>query len=495
MTLALRYAVRSDVGLIREGNEDSAYAGPHLLAIADGMGGHAAGEVASAVAIRALAPLDADTEGVDLLRALASAVADANATLREITAADPATEGMGTTLTAMLWADSDVGVCHIGDSRAYLLRERQFYPITHDHTLVQTLVDDGRLTKEEAANHPQRSLVMRALQSGVPAEPDLMMLQAQVGDRYLLCSDGLSDVVTDETLRHTLISVDDLGEAAEALIDLAIRSGGPDNITCVLADVIDSTDRPSPPGPEPIMVGAVAADSGITPLRGDSPATRAHQLTHGRPRPSAGSDPEEDQDLDSESVGYAVSHRRQRRYPVVTFSLATLLLVVIGGASYGWQMTRNLYYVGVADGNVAVFRGLNDPVAGIHLSSVVQRTSIPVTAVPKTEADQITSTIETDSLSQARRILLRIQQGYQCVRANDQLSEWIAHQPKPTPSPDARARGKPAGTRSAATPTPKTGSHPGPGGSAAGRPAAHRPAYPPRPAMPSYCTDLPGVSG
>ena len=241
MTVALRYVVRSDVGLLREGNEDSAYAGPHLLAIADGMGGHAAGEVASAVAIKTLAPLDADTTGVDMLAVLGAAIADANAALRLITQTDPATEGMGTTVTALLWHGSQVAICHIGDSRGYLLRDGALRQITHDHTLVQTLVDEGRLTPEAAASHPQRSLVMRALQSSIPADPDLEMFEARVGDRFLLCSDGLTDVVTDETLRMTLSELTDLDAAVDQLVDLAIRSGGPDNITCVLADVIDPT--------------------------------------------------------------------------------------------------------------------------------------------------------------------------------------------------------------------------------------------------------------
>ena len=240
MTLALRYTVRSDVGLLREGNEDSAYAGPHLLAIADGMGGHAAGEVASAVAIATLAPLDADTSGMDMLQALADAIAEANAELKQITMTDPSTEGMGTTLTALLWSGEEVALCHIGDSRGYLLRDGEYHRITHDHTLVQSLVDEGRLTPEAAASHPQRSLVMRALQSSVPAEPDLAMLKAKVGDRYLLCSDGLSDVVSDDTVHKTLMELTDLDAAVGQLIDLAIRSGGPDNITCVLADVIDA---------------------------------------------------------------------------------------------------------------------------------------------------------------------------------------------------------------------------------------------------------------
>ena len=283
MTIALRYTVRSDVGLLREGNEDSAYAGPHLLAIADGMGGHAAGEVASAVAIATLAPLDADMTGIDMLQALADAIADANAELRQITLTDPSTEGMGTTLTALLWSGDEAALCHIGDSRAYLLRDGVFHRITHDHTLVQSLVDEGRLTPEAAASHPQRSLVMRALQSSVPAEPDLAMIKAKVGDRYLLCSDGLSDVVSDDTVHKTLMQQADLDSAVGQLIDLAIRSGGPDNITCVLAEVID-TDAGQAPTQDVIVVGALTggADQPVEPLRSDSPAARAHLLATGK---------------------------------------------------------------------------------------------------------------------------------------------------------------------------------------------------------------------
>jgi len=154
MTLALRYAVRSDVGLLREGNEDSAYAGPHLLAVADGMGGHAAGEVASAATINTIAGLDSEHSGADLINALADAVASANMRLQEIIISDPAVEGMGTTLTALLWSDGHAALCHIGDSRAYLLRNGEFYQITHDHTLVQSLVDEGKITEDDVATHP-----------------------------------------------------------------------------------------------------------------------------------------------------------------------------------------------------------------------------------------------------------------------------------------------------------------------------------------------------
>ena len=266
MTLALRYAIRSDVGLLREGNEDAAYAGPRLLAVADGMGGHAAGEVASAAAISALSRLDEDVPGTDLLDALADAVSDANHTLHDMVVADPSFEGMGTTLTAMLWSGGRVALCHIGDSRAYLLRDREFHQITHDHTLVQTLVDEGRISPDDVATHPQRSMLLRALDGRADVEPDLTLLEARLGDRYLLCSDGLSGVVSEETLHKTLATVANLDEVVLQLVELAIRGGGPDNITCIVADVVDSATTSLPPSDASVMVGAASNGSGGPPL-------------------------------------------------------------------------------------------------------------------------------------------------------------------------------------------------------------------------------------
>ena len=290
MTLALRYAVRSDVGLLREGNEDSAYASPRLLAVADGMGGHAAGEVASAVAIASVAALDGSTApNGDLLGALKEAVHSASDTLHQMASADPAVEGMGTTLTAMLWAGQGYALCHIGDSRGYMLRDGELYQITHDHSLVQSLVDEGRLSQEEAATHPQRSLILRALDGRGEAEPDLSMRKAMPGDRYLLCSDGLSDVVSAETLHHALSTVPDLDDVTVQLIELAIRGGGPDNITVIVADVVDTDTTALAPTTAPVMAGAAShGTAGDLSLleRADSPAGRAQMLAHTAPQPA-----------------------------------------------------------------------------------------------------------------------------------------------------------------------------------------------------------------
>lgn len=259
MTLALSYAVRSDVGLLREGNEDSAYAGPHLLAVADGMGGHAAGEVASAAAVTTLAPLDVENPGSDLAGALGDAVATANLRLQELFISDPAIEGMGTTLTALLWSQGHAALCHVGDSRAYLLRDGRLIRLTRDHTLVQSLVDEGTITEDDVATHPYRSLLLRALDGRTTAEPDLVPLETYPGDRYLLCSDGLSGVVSEQTLHQVLASVQDVDEVTSRLVRLAIEGGGPDNITCIVADVIDPRSSRVPSTGQPAFAGAAAS--------------------------------------------------------------------------------------------------------------------------------------------------------------------------------------------------------------------------------------------
>ncbi|MGO8726612.1 MAG: PP2C family protein-serine/threonine phosphatase [Streptosporangiaceae bacterium] len=442
MTLALHYALRSDVGLLREGNEDSAYAGPHLLAIADGMGGHAAGEVASAVAISALVPLDADRppDG-EMLGALAAAVASANGTLHEMSVADPSVEGMGTTLTAMLWSDTQVALCHIGDSRAYLLRDGDFFQITRDHTLVQSLVDEGRLTPQAAATHPQRSLVMRALQSSTEAEPDLSMREARLGDRYVLCSDGLSDVVTEQTLHKTLVTVADPEDAVGQLIELAIRSGGPDNITCIVADVVDTVTGPVAPSRGHVLAGAAANGGGAPRLRDDSPAGRAHLLAQGylqagdltnhrQPAGERAADSGEAGEADgADGEDLADSGPSRRRWPVVTTILAVLILVIAVGGYSAWRYTQTQYYVGSDGRQVIIYRGIAQKVAGLSLSSVYQRTGIPLSHVSATEASQLP--LSTDSLADARRTVQNIRFDYNCEQANLRLQQWEANKPKP----------------------------------------------------------------
>jgi protein phosphatase len=424
MTLALRYAVRSDVGLLREGNEDSAYAGPRLLAVADGMGGHAAGEVASAVAIAALSGLDEDQSTSDLMKALAEAVKRANQDLHDMVAADPSIGGMGTTLTAMLWSGTRVALCHIGDSRAYVLSGGEFRQITHDHTLVQSLVDDGRISPDEAATHPQRSLLLRALDGTTDAEPDLSLREAKLGDRYLLCSDGLSGVVSEETLHRTLAAIDEPDDAVLQLVELAIKGGGPDNITCIVADVVDSATGAPPPTQISVFAGAASNGSGRPLLRTNSPAGRAHVLTQTAPQ-SAIVLAHDDEAPPGPGDGAAGDLPPRRRWPIVTSVLALLLILILGGAYFGWRYTQNQYYIGTADGNVAIFRGINGSVAGVKLSHVYQRTDIPISQVPVTDRQSITATISASGRSDAQRILANIRTAYQnCQTAYAKLRQY-----------------------------------------------------------------------
>ncbi len=438
MTLALRYAVRSDVGLLREGNEDSAYAGPHLLAVADGMGGHAAGEVASAATISALASLDAEHSGADLVSALAGAVASANMRLQELIISDPATEGMGTTLTALLWSDGHAALCHIGDSRAYLLRNGQFYQITHDHTLVQSLVDEGRITEDDVATHPHRSLLLRALDGRTVAEPDLSAHETMAGDRYLLCSDGLSGVVTEQTLHQTLSSVWDLEKAALQLVELAIRGGGPDNITCIVADVVDTQITALPPTRIPVLAGAASHGPAAelrSAARQSSPATRAMRLTRTTPQHALPDDTRswsnghngharlETDDTgargrgthratrhdDDDDDDYAQHDEGRRRWPVVTTLLVLLVLLLGGGLYGGWRYVQGQYYVGVQNGNVAIFRGVNQSLAGISLSSLVQKTNLPISQVAAGSQGMIRQTIPESSLAHAQSLVQTMQ--------------------------------------------------------------------------------------
>ncbi len=279
MTLVLRYSARSDRGLVRQNNQDAVYAGPRLLALADGMGGHAAGEVASSLVISALAPLDEDDPGDDLLAELREAAYEGNSLITRHVAEQPDLEGMGTTLTAILFAGSRLGMVHIGDSRAYQLRENALTQITKDDTFVQSLIDEGRITEEEAHTHPQRSLLLRAI-TGQDIDPWLTIREARPGDRFLLCSDGLSGVVSDTTLQETLQAYRDPRECADRMIELALRGGGPDNITCIVADVVDidfGEDRP-------IMGGSVGDGSDDTPPP-DSAAARASATTITRTAP------------------------------------------------------------------------------------------------------------------------------------------------------------------------------------------------------------------
>jgi PPM family protein phosphatase len=357
VTLVLRYAARSDVGLVRSNNEDSVYAGARLLALADGMGGHAAGEVASQLVIAALAHLDDDEPGGDLLAKLDSAIRSGNSAIAAQVEMEPDLEGMGTTLTAILFAGNRLGLAHIGDSRGYLLRDGELTQITKDDTFVQTLVDEGRITREEAHSHPQRSLIMRAL-TGHEVEPTLTMREVHTGDRYLLCSDGLSDPVSDETILEAL-KIPDVTDSADRLIELALRGGGPDNVTVVVADVVDYDYGPT----QPIIAGAVSGDF-----------DDQDQLT--RPNTSAGrasaiNPPKNVVKRVLPQVDAFTRPRRSRRRMAIGAALVVLL--VLAALAIGRTIIRNYYYVAEFNGTVSIMQGIQVSILGVPLHQPYSR--------------------------------------------------------------------------------------------------------------------------
>ncbi|MFJ1613679.1 MULTISPECIES: Stp1/IreP family PP2C-type Ser/Thr phosphatase [unclassified Streptomyces] len=421
MSLSLRFAAGSHKGMIREGNEDSGYAGPRLLAIADGMGGQAAGEVASSEVISTLVQLDDDVPGSDILTSLGTAVQRANDQLRMMVEEDPQLEGMGTTLTALLWTGQRLGLVHVGDSRAYLLRDGVLTQITQDHTWVQRLVDEGRITEEEATTHPQRALLMRALGSGDHVEPDLSIREVRVGDRYLICSDGLSGVVSHQTMEETLASYQGPQETIQELIQLALRGGGPDNITCIVADVldVDSNDTLAVQlNDTPVVVGAVAENQAAQQNDGgamQTPAGRAAGLGRPVPPPAGGFGPPGSGDDDAGYGGMPdgsfdaytdddfVKHGGGRKW--LTRSLYTVLvLAVIGGGLYGgYRWTQNQFYVGTKNEHVALFRGISQDLAWVSLSKVEKdHPEIELKYLPPYQRKQVKATIAEGNLTAAR---------------------------------------------------------------------------------------------
>jgi serine/threonine protein phosphatase PrpC len=461
VTIALRYAARSDVGLVRANNQDSAYAGPHLLVVADGMGGHAGGDVASSVAVATLAPLDDEAHGPDdALEELDRALHAAQEELLSRADADPELAGLGTTVTALLRAGSKLAMAHIGDSRAYLLRDGQLTQVTTDHTFVQHLVNTGKITAEEAEHHPQRSVVMRVLGDfDMEIVPDLSVREARAGDRWMLCSDGLSGVVSAETLADTLLEVQDVGACADRLVQLALRGGGPDNVTVIVADVVDLDTLPDGAGPTTSahVVGSAATSrhrpttaadgpaaraaglrsAGAGPVNG-TPATSAAALTStGAPTGASTGTPSStapgtasatasatDDDL-ADDLADVEPPRGRRRLVAVVVTVVVLAVAATAGV-LGYRWTQEQYYVGLADDDVAIYRGIPQTLGPLVLSEVVERTSLSADDLPAYVQERLAQTIPAASLQAARSR----------VDGLDRTAAPADEAPAPTPTPD-----------------------------------------------------------
>lgn len=384
MPLVFRYAARSDVGLVRSGNEDSGYASDNLLIVADGMGGHVAGEMASATVTAIIAGLPiADSD--DVLTQLADAVDEAQLEMRHIIAERPDFQGMGTTVTAVCWQGDRASLAHVGDSRAYMLRDGQLLRLTKDHTYVQTLVDAGQITEAEAATHRRRNLLIRAIDGVNTVEPDLSIREVHPGDRIMLCTDGLSGVLDDTAIKNLLSRSDPPG-AVTMLVDAAIERGAPDNVTCVVADVAEVAEAPA--ASRPVVVGAAAEPR----TRSQLPGVDFPQDSHLEPMAV-------DEPPTVEPV--TLPRRKRRRWPAVVTALVVIAAVIAGA----WIWIGRQYYVGSNNGFVTVYNGIPQTLGSIPLSSVVESTAIPTVQLPVYAQELVTATIAANDRADAYRIV------------------------------------------------------------------------------------------
>jgi len=466
MAIALRYAARSDIGLGRyTNNQDSGYAGPHLLVIADGMGGHSGGDVASSITVGRMVALDGESHGGDALALMARALREANAELARRAAADPALAGMGTTTTALMRYGNKLALAHIGDSRAYLLRDGDLTRLTRDHSFVQSLVDEGRITAEEAETHPQRSVVTRVLTGDPDDEPDLSVREARVGDRYLICSDGLTDVVRDTTLAEALATHREPAASAEALVQMALRGGARDNVSCIVAHVVDVDDEVDA-GSSPQVIGAAAVHGTVrSAASASTPAAKAAALGQSSGASAAGPAAQPngslgqaagrgggtalatevaDPQVDATDPALVVAPPASKRRWAMRTLLALLMLALVAGggyAAYAWSQDQ--YFV-AADGEaVAIYRGLPQDIGPVRLSSVYERADIELASLPQYSREQVSEAITADNLNDARSKV-------QTLRAEAEACGLAA---APTGTPSVTPTGTPSVTATPSTPS------------------------------------------
>jgi len=405
MASTSKSAAVSHVGKVRSNNQDSGYAGQHLFLVADGMGGHAGGDVASAIAVKRISETDRlYTSPNDAEFALQSALLAANSLLAETVFEHGELTGMGTTVSGLLRVGDQIAIAHIGDSRIYLFRDGVLKQITADHTFVQRLVDSGRITADEAAVHPRRSVLMRVL-GDVDASPeiDTTVLDTKPGDRWLLCSDGLSSYVADEKIVATLASYPDPVEAADRLVKESLDQGAPDNVTIVLVDVDETGDSGHTP---PITVGSAASplsfdnDTGRRPLR--LPSLLLHPLKSTQPDDSH-FEPESDEYL---AALILEDRKRARRRRITWLSfIALIIALIVAGLAIGYQFTQRHFFVGESEGRVAIFQGVQQDIGPIELSHVYERTTITLSELPLYYRNQVEATVNANDLEDARRIV------------------------------------------------------------------------------------------
>ena len=408
--MRLEYAAISDVGRVRKDNQDSGYAGPHVLAVCDGVGGAARGDIASATAIGQLRRLDdgpaSGEDQDDLLGQVAGALHRAHDRIGDLVDENPSLTGTSTTATVALFDGTTLAMGHVGDSRAYLLRDGELRQLTQDHTFVQTLIDDGQITEEEARHHPHRNLILKAIDGIHDLEPDLFTVDVTPGDRLLFCSDGACGVLPPERLADILGS-GNTDFAAVELVRASLAAGSTDNVTCLVADVADGDLDTNV---ETVLVGAAAE----LPRKGRGGTVtglfRGHRMGDtGELEPVQAEIPDDigfaipSDPIDPEEARYAP--RPPRRFTWVRRFLALLVLVGlvwVGGAA-AWAWTQQQYYVGEHDGVVTIYRGLNADLPGVALSTPYETTDLELDSLSEYDRGQVEEGIGAGDLASARR--------------------------------------------------------------------------------------------
>jgi serine/threonine protein phosphatase PrpC len=396
--LRLQYAALSDVGRVRKDNQDSGYAGPWLLSVCDGVGGAARGDIASSTAVGQLRKLDRKpTE--DLLGLVAGAIHRAHDRIGELVEEDPALNGTSTTATVALFDGSKVAIGHVGDSRAYLYRAGKITQLTKDHTFVQSLIDEGRITEEESRVHPHRNLILKAVDGVHDAEPDLFTLDVAPGDRLLLCSDGACGVLDDFRMAD-ILGTGTPDYAVVELVRASLEAGSSDNVTCVVADVAETDGRPDE---APMLVGAAAElPRRRTSVSGRFRGHRSGDTGELEPVPTDVPHGIPTDPIDLEVYRYAP--RAPRRFVAVkriaALAVVLGLLWIAASAAYSW--TQRQYFVGDHDGKVTIYRGIDASLPGFSLNEPYEESDLQLDELEEYAAEDVREGIEASSLEDAR---------------------------------------------------------------------------------------------
>ncbi|WP_309646890.1 protein phosphatase 2C domain-containing protein [Nocardioides sp.] len=411
--LRLHYSAISDVGRVRKDNQDSGYAGPWLLSVCDGVGGAARGDIASSTAIQQLRELDdppADDTGSGLLDRVTDALHEAHVRIGRLVDADPALNGTSTTATVALFDGSRIGLGHVGDSRAYLFRDGELSQLTKDHTFVQSLIDEGRITEEESRVHPHRNLILKALDGMHEAEPDLFMIELVDGDRVFLCSDGACGVLDDGRLAD-ILNMGSPDFAAVELVRASLEAGSSDNVTCIVADVVTEEAALADPeiaGLEPLLVGAAAELRRRTPRGAKGSLFRGHRSGDtGELDPIEAEIPEgvhaiPADPIDPETARYAPRPPARFQWLKRVLVLAIVVGVVWVGVAAAWSWTQDQYFVGEQDGSVVIYRGINTDLPGVSLSSLYMTSDVEIERLSDYDAGRVRDGIEVADLDAAQ---------------------------------------------------------------------------------------------